>query len=381
MLLIAGLSATGCFYVDPINDRPQVAGVQRLCPPPADGIAAPLPCDAEFDNVHRGDAVQVHALAHDPDGDDQRLRYHWQVFACSDEAACDTAASIDIDDQPTPMTAIPKMVPSSELPVHLVHIAVATTDDRGAQTTALRSVVLDDGPTLGVRVEPQTTSVGGAVGVYATYGDPDGPADDPAADVQLTWTLTSPAGQVTHPTTERPILDPPVDPLHQTVARTLVLDQVGDWSIAVAATDDHGKQTQQAQTVHVLDDQPPCLAQWQPIAATAPATLPISAPTLFQVPLVSDDLDPYPAMSGAGSARFAWSIHPPGEAAFQALAGATGNSVALDPSAYRPGDVVELRVEITDRAHPAPSCPADQPTCSLAGTTCIQRQTWRVEAR
>ena len=367
--------ATGCFYTDPINDRPQISAVQRMCPTPSSSIAAPLPCDAEFDNVHRGDAVQVRAMAHDPDGSDSRLVFRWQLFACGDEATCDASPAYAVE-AVTPMTPIPRLLASTASPVRLVHFVVVTTDERGAQQTALRSVVLDDGPTLGVRAEPSSTSVGGGIGLYATYGDPDGMA----SDVQLDWAVTSPDGQSSYALDDRPVFDPLGDPERPTVAKTFVPGEVGDWTVTVTATDDHGLQAQQAQVIHVLEDQPPCIAQWQPIAAVAPAALPISAPTLFQVPLVTDDLDPYPATSSLGAAHFAWSIRLPGQPAFQPLTGATGNSMAIDPSAYRPGDVVELRVEVTDRAHTV-ACAADQPTCSIANNTCIQRQTWRAEAR
>jgi hypothetical protein len=130
-------------------------------------------------------------------------------------------------------------------------------------------------------------------------------------------------------------------------------------------------------------DQPPCLAQWQPIVPPDGATLPIIEPTLFEVPLVSDDLDPYPPVPGEplfGTTTFAWSILPPGATARQPLVGATGNSVDFDPAAFTPGQIVELRVEIFDPSHGTVACADGDPVC-LASPGCSQRQTWRVEIR
>ena len=65
--------------------------------------------------------------------------------------------------------------------------------------------------------------------------------------------------------------------------------------------------------------------------------------------VVTDDLDPYPPVPGdpiLGTTTFAWSLLAPGASSFASLA-ATSNSVALDPADYTPGDLLELRVEVT----------------------------------
>ena len=93
------------------------------------------------------------------------------------------------------------------------------------------------------------------------------------------------------------------------------------------------------------------------------------------------DLDPYPA-SATGETTFAWSLEGPGATSYVPLDGATDNRVALDPATYAPGDLVELRVEIFDRAHTQKlPCDDTAPTCSLTGDSCLQRLTWRVEMR
>jgi hypothetical protein len=113
--------------------------------------------------------------------------------------------------------------------------------------------------------------------------------------------------------------------------------------------------------------------------------LPVAEPTLFQVPLVTDDLDPYPPLSGDphfGTTTFAWSMLTPGSPGREILVGATGNTFDFDPDAFTPGEIVELRVEIFDRKHTAIPCADRDATCSVdASSDCIQRQTWRVEVR
>jgi hypothetical protein len=111
----------------------------------------------------------------------------------------------------------------------------------------------------------------------------------------------------------------------------------------------------------------------------------VTGTTVFQIPLVADDLDGYPRVSDLPqfrTAQFEWSILPPGQAQRAKLAGATGNRFELDPAAFSPGDIVEVRVEVFDHNHGDMTCPDAEATCSIAASAaCIQRQTWRVEVR
>ena len=109
----------------------------------------------------------------------------------------------------------------------------------------------------------------------------------------------------------------------------------------------------------------------------------MSEPTLFQVHVVADDLDPYPTIDDPYllPTKFTWSLLAPGSTR-QVLTGVSGNSVALDPASFQPGDIVELRVEIYDRTNDAITCADGVATCSVIGdNNCLQRQTWRVEVR
>ena len=175
------------------------------------------------------------------------------------------------------------------------------------------------------------------------------------------------------------------DENHRQEGKLFTPHGVGDWTIHVTATDPLLAQATQDLTVHANADTLPCVAEWAPAATTDPGTtLPLTDPTLFQVMVVTDDLDFYPSVPNDpnhGATEFHWSIVPPGGSR-QTLSSVTGNAVALDPDSYTPGDVVELRVEIEDRNHRAVSCPDTDLTCSLTpDPSCSQRLTWRVEVR
>src|SRR2546423_33898 len=77
--LVAGAGAlllTGCFYVDPINRRPQIGSVQRVC----DGSEPGVPCD--FTDLHRGDSVRIKAMFTDPDSAVENSSVTWVISAC-----------------------------------------------------------------------------------------------------------------------------------------------------------------------------------------------------------------------------------------------------------------------------------------------------------
>jgi hypothetical protein len=130
-----------------------------------------------------------------------------------------------------------------------------------------------------------------------------------------------------------------------------------------------------------VPDTPPCLDTWQPVADMQP--VPITAPTLFEVDHVRDDLDAYPRLGNdgvVGETKFSWSIQVD-EGPRQKLANPL-SSLALDPQAYAPGTKIQLRVEIADRHDIPINCDDTDPTCSvISQPSCIQRQTWLVEAR
>ncbi len=134
--------------------------------------------------------------------------------------------------------------------------------------------------------------------------------------------------------------------------------------------------------IAVGSDLPPCIGTTLPLAEP-PNGYPLLQATLFEVPIVTDDLDVYPPASGsdvdAGVATFHWSILAPGGSAYTPLQ-ITGNGVPLDPATYSSGDSISLRVEVHDRVARDFSGCGDNDTCGLNPDVprCLQRTTWVV---
>jgi hypothetical protein len=361
-LLLTGGVCTGCFYVDPIVPRRRVR------------IDVVQPSE-----ITRGSAVTLAATF--TDADVGTGTYDWTLYTCPvfDQSArdCDVIAFMGPERSTSNRVSfsVPVMTRAGTDKTQAIEVQLEARSDRGAVAELLGNgdfAVDDAPPSLMLDRSAHTYTVGA---LFATFGDPD----DTLGAIGLTWTATPSA-----PLADLPAPGP--SPAGQaTLAKRLVPDQPGDWDIGVVARDPLGRTIEQHIGFAVAADRPPCLAQWQPIAPPPGATLPITGPTVFQVPLVDDDLDAYPPVTDApqfGATRFAWSILPPGATERQVLAGATGNRVQIDPAAFHPGDVVEVRVEIFDRSHAALPCADGAATCSMESTSsCLQRQTWRVEAR
>jgi hypothetical protein len=375
----AGLLLTGCFYVDPINQRPSIDIHQQ-----------------SSDAVHRGDHIVLDAKYDDPEGQD--VTFEWSAFACTEvidrtgvRSASDAIDARGCDDapfytgtEPTASLGVP-VSRSGGAPVEAIRVVLAARDDRGAAAKPSQELVIhvaDAPPTLELRkVSRHGYVVGTPIDLFAQYGDPD----DGPGTLGLAWKVFTPNTQPAFTLADLAVVPDGNDPAHATSGKTLTPQGIGEWDVRVIASDPLGEATEQHVAITVAADRPPCLAQWQPIAPPGGATLPVTDPTVFRVPLVDDDLDVYPPVPGdpvLGTTTFAWSILPAGGSIRQALVGATGNSVDFDPRAFTPGEIVELRVEIFDRAHPAIPCADDVPICPASPQPgCIQRQTWRVEVR
>ena len=360
------LAVSGCFYVDPINQRPSLAIEQTSA-----GV------------VNRGDTVTLKAKTDDPE--DQFVYVHWRAQLCSSEAQCDQVPFFELSGDETVEASF--VVPNERAtdpaqPVEAIRVVLEGQDDLGATARPEQQLLIpiaDLAPTLELRKDSRYGYVEKTwLNLYAKAGDPDDWPDVPA----LTWEVFTPTSQPEYMLLDLDVAEDPDDPTHAQLGKQFLPDEVGEYEIRVTATDRLGASTVKSIMVSVVDDQPPCLRQLSPLVATAPAALPISEPTLFQVHVVTDDLDPYPAVADPvlGTPTFTWSLLAPGMAARQQLTGVTGNGVALDPASYQPGDILELRVEIADRNHL--TCEGDNPTCSvISDDTCLQRQTWRIEVR
>ena len=365
-------ASAGCFYVEPINQRP------ALDIRPTSSTA-----------VFRGSIVTFEAVANDPEH--QVVAFQWRAYVCTDATAGTSALGCDLDPiftgvEPTATFQVPPFRadpdgagPEVRRPVEALRVVLEGRDDHGAAARPEQELTLavqNALPSLALRVASMTgTVVTTPIEVYARYGD----LDDTPDNVTLEWTAFSPS-QVPAPLVEIAVPSDG-DPAHLQQGRTFTPQVTGNWDIRVSAVDKAGGHFDDHLTVTVVPDAPPCLDVWEPAAVEQ--VLPVTAPTLFRVIQVRDDLDAFPRTSAApfvGEPEFAWSIKV-GAGPRQALSNAVP-SLAFDPQAYAPGTRVELRVQIFDRNHTPIGCVDDAQTCSvISQLACIQRQTWLVEAR
>jgi hypothetical protein len=350
----------GCFYVDPVNQRPSL-DIARL----------------STDHVYRGGSVQLRAVSNDPDG--HFVYFHWRAYACTDQSDCDAApyfeSSEDLIEVPVPMQ---RAELAQGAAVQWIHVWLEGQDDFGATAKPAQELWLtieNYAPTLKMNAYSSSGFVvPEPVEVFVEVTDLD---DGPEAP-ELTWKVYSPVGSTNYTFVDHPAAPGPTGT--KSYGKLLTPDRVGKYTVEVTATDKIAPMpTVQMIDINIVADSAPCLRTLSPIVAVAPSALPITEPTLFQVHVVSDDLDPYPGASSA--LRFTWSLLGP-SGPRQVLSGVTGNSVSINPAAYQPGDIVELRVEIADRNNFAITCADSAATCSvIPDPNCIQRQTWRVEVR
>ncbi len=363
-VVAAATAASGCFYGEAIDERPSAAiGNQP-------GSA-----------VYRGDMVTLMAETSSPTGNPVYVQ--WLVYACTDASDAGTdcdAMPIDSDTAEATMFTVPPMRADKPVPTLAMRVLLNAEDDLGAMAVPQQELIIpvgDHPPVLKLSDFPAHGFVETShVTLDITITDPD---DDPTTELQpLMALLPSPGAGYS--------LSTPV--LLSNAASTatfqseLVADVPGTWTIAVTATDPEGLSTSASYVFAVGSDLPPCIGVTSPIADPA-NTYPLLQPTLFEVPLVTDDLDPYPPTGGSdpdpGEATFHWSIMPPGGSAYTPL-GVTGNAVPLDPATYSSGDTIALRVEIHDRVARDFSGCGSANTCALdpEAATCLQRTTWIV---
>jgi hypothetical protein len=373
-----GLSAAlagGCFYVDPINQRPSL-DIRPRERPGTDGF------------IHRNDKdVILDAVANDPDG--QVVTFEWLVYACEnglDFSTCDPEA-ISTSTQPFAQFDVPAFradpdgVGPLPAPPTLSLLAILNgRDELGAAAKPpqqLAIAVRDALPDVTMSdLKPYDGVVATPVLIFAEYGD----ADDSAAGVTLTWQAFSPTTG-DHPLEPLTDVMQPDDPERRQAGMKLLTNAEGEWKVKITATDSVGEASVTEHSFLAIGDEPPCIAEVAPEVPPVGAVLPVTEPVLFQALRVRDALDRFPAIVGdefIGQTGFAWSLkinNGPRE-----LLGAAGSSIAFDPAGFALGDRVEVRLEVTDRVVRA-TCPDGDAECSLTGGGCFQRQTWNVEVR
>ena len=365
VVVVTGL-VPGCFYTEPLNQRPSARIDQQ-----SSAV------------VYRGDTVHLTSTTSDPDHDP--VSYQWRAYACTD-ADLGVGAEGGCDQVPFRTEVLESFsfeVPrlrAAGAPLQSVLVFLEVSDNHDATAKPVQQLIIplgDEGPTLvASKAFHNAYVVGVPVNIFAAVGDPDDGITPPPA---LAWTVFSPANQPSF--TFDDIANVPADPAHPELAqfgKVLVPQGAGSWDVQIVATDVLGMTAMQDVPIDVSADRAPCLQQLAPIVPPAGQTYPLDQATQFQVLVADDDLDVYPASGDpiTGVTTFDWTVLPPGGTTRNHVS--TTNHVLLDPASYAPGDIVEVRVEINDRLPHPILCADNLPTC---GGSCLQRQTWRVEVR
>lgn len=365
MRWLVGLALLGgCFYTEQINQRPSIA------------------IRAEFEAIpHRGEIISFLAESEDPDKD--KVDLSWSAVLCSadgcDQAAFDTGTG----DKFAFMIPPVRLEVNPLRPVESIMIYLEGRDELGARARPSQElqVLVDNAPP---ELDVTSTSrygyvTGTPVDVFAKTTD----IDDGREFVDLTYTIFKPTEAATYTEELSDLDEDPAFPRHRTEQLRIVpTSGEGEWTVEVVATDRLGATETKTEMFVVGIDGDPCIAAYQPIAPLdGVQRLPLTEPTRFQIPVVADDLDPYPTVPNDpfyGPLEFVWQLDS--GAGFQALA-TTSNGVELDPDAFAPDQPLALRVEIYDRKHTDLTCAAGDLQCSTTTTSCMQRLTWKLVVR
>jgi hypothetical protein len=336
----AMLLLPGCFYTDRVNSRPHA---HMVVGPPNANVGTTLILDASSSSDDEGDP----------------LTYAWVIAECVTPSDCRPVAS---STQPTWEYTIQSHYPHA---IQLLVADVSGAADRASDTIAPQDLT----PTVTATVQgfgnpDGTFTLGRKLAVLATGSDPDG-------GDKLTYTF-----ELTPPATSDP--DKVDFGRLSPTGYELVPDVVGHWEVKVTVDDGWGMTASDRVPIDVVDDAPPVIAATTPDwSAGQTVVLQADGPRRFSVDTVTDDLDPYPYPAGTpdhelGVAHFKWFLGG------VEIAGHDLPDFTLDPSAYAPGDVVDLRVEAYDRIARTWPCDATVPVCPSASP---RRVSWQAEIR
>ncbi|HEU5060610.1 MAG TPA: hypothetical protein VFU21_28965 [Kofleriaceae bacterium] len=363
LALSGGLFLAGCFYTGSINERPR-AEIEKVSPGP----------------YHYPRETVRFVARKSSDGEDGAdLVATWSAYTCPTPESCD------------PLGETTALALSSEYAVTIpdrnhdpIRVQLVIRDKNGAESRDVETLEVGNRAPV---VTVQVRQGGQAPGLSSTYvvtvpievavevEDPDG--DDTTTE----WALMRPRESNPDGVTWRP--------LDETgTVYELIPDVAGVWRVDLTASDGLPEGTEvHMEQILVDEDQPPC------IGITSPASpgdgrhvlRREDGPRAFTVLHVADDLDPSPRpvidSPYLGTTTFGWSLAGPETAGeLVPIAGATGPEVVIDPAGRAPGDLLELRVDVSDRVDRPATCGAAEPVCSTSDT-CFQRLTWEIEIR
>ena len=390
---IAALELSGCLlFTDPINKAPVVKS-----------IAGPL-------SPFRGDTATYSADVSDDQDGPENIDLKWAQFQPDGNGSClyATAPTVWISTTAKPASLdVPYIVAIQTLDV--VCVCVQAIDHNGATTQFCDRVTpVNPKPvaTLSdVSLPPGQTTHPLCSNVHVFGASPTSPAGD---KLEFDWTGRDPAGndlQIARCPGSASDADQcfaASSPGQYTVSLTITDSTTAADGTVTTTTSDPSTL---AVTVDV--DRPACIQATTPDVNAQTILVsrnqPNQPPRILSVTNVADDCDSYPSPSSG--LQFVWSVFDPTQPnpswVPQTNPSAASFTISQDlfPN-VRPGDTVQVRVEVRDRTTQAcylgqklagPLCSQDTPTCytsEAAGCssqdasdnpTCVRWTTWNVQ--
>lgn len=387
LLGLLGVGATGCLlYTDPINVAPTIE------------VSAPA-------SLHVGVEATFHAVTQDPDEDATALIVDWYrsgVSGAPSSSAPATACPRDL----TQATSGPAPSASGQSSLQLTPTGLDTfcvwavvTDAYGAQGFAAREVRVENrapravlqlvsgppGPS-GTSAPAQTQRVGGGFAVplftevrVSSEGSEDPDLKEP---VKPRWSVQREGRDVPWKACG------PTEPSDREIC--FLAESPGEHTVKLEVEDPHAAlSAPEILRLTVKPDQPPCIP-FDGSATEPQIASPIrepARPTSFAVHRVIDDGDPLPPPADRPTrSSFTWSFRMGRAGMWRRMAGFNGPGFEFPAGWFRPGDVVQVRVEYSDRenrrAALEAACKPDTLLCELEPKSgCYQWVTWSVEYR
>jgi hypothetical protein len=363
--------AAGCF-TGPINRLPSVM---------IDPLDAP---------ALRQQVVMFHAQASDPDGDTPSLKWAFARGNCMTTAPDASMWAMTGGDGKS------YMVPG-EMTDGAFCVWVMATDSRDATAMDHKGTdPQDQAPTATIQiVAPDPAAITAAGVLYPLY-----------STVQLSPKSSDPEGDSLTPKLALDLAPPgsvaalvPCGPANG-ADQCFVADVPGEYDVSLTVTDPSNKQGTAFKQIIVPRDQPPCIGPTAPdflmspmVEVTLPSsTKPMPDPTMpdplpsFTIHSVADDGAPWPP-GPRGGVTFRWYVSTDGQA-FQFVNNDYPTLPLASTGLYKTGDVVKVRVEVSDR-NPTndavlAGCADNNDLCQSASVSvpaCYQRVTWSVDFR
>lgn len=362
--------ATGCIYLGEVNYAPEVTVVPESQGP-----------------YHRGDTIYLRADSSDRNAStDSPIAITWTLSAADGRELHASEAEDCSYDSPDGGCFIPHALDV------VYRMTVTATDERGAKATAYRDFTLENRPPTAKLTVNGRQSANQHYLIHQVVTLSGLESTDP--DAQDTCALTYEYAVVTKPLGSA-AFDPVADDCGTDVAPAgctarkptmcYTPDVAGTYQFSVTVTDPSGASATDDVTFEVDPDGLPCLAQLVPAPIKPPGLIMAArsdGTKRFSVN-VEDDLDAWPPTdtNAPGFPTFSWSLKTAGDAEPVPIPDYTSNQYELDLVAFSAGEVILVRVDMSDRFGRAP-CDPGSATCPAGAdptADCVQRVTWKLQ--